>query len=153
MKFLKVGKGSTQYESKVWKVKEDIRKKEGILNQSRSYFGRTYRQQIVYLYLDNNDVLGFALVRSDGYISLLGVKRDKRKQGIGRKIINRINEYHERISCHTRTSNDDAVNFYQKLGFEIKRSINGYYKNGETAYFLVKGKNDIKTKIKDIFKI
>ncbi|MFW5902997.1 MAG: GNAT family N-acetyltransferase [archaeon] len=153
MKFKKIEKGHTKYEQEVWNLKERIRKEESILNQSRRYFARTYRQQDAYLYLNKQEVIGFGLVRSDGYISLLGVKKEKRDQGIGKKLINKIEDDHERISCHTRSSNKNAINFYQNLGFELKRTVDGYYKDGDTAYYLVKGKKDIKNKIKDIFRI
>ncbi|MHA1680933.1 MAG: GNAT family N-acetyltransferase [Promethearchaeota archaeon] len=41
-----------------------------------------------------------------------------------------------------RISNDVAIKLYKKLNFDIQKTIEGYYRDGENAYFMVlKAKN------------
>ncbi|MDH5437561.1 MAG: GNAT family N-acetyltransferase, partial [Candidatus Bathyarchaeota archaeon] len=37
-----------------------------------------------------------------------------------------------------RASNTPAVNLYKKMGFEITRTLRGYYSDGENAYMMVR---------------
>ena len=37
-----------------------------------------------------------------------------------------------------RVTNEPAIALYKKLGFEITRTINGYYSDGEDAYVMTK---------------
>jgi len=50
-----------------------------------------------------------------------------------------VAEEHSSLTCHARTTNRDALNFYQELGFEIKRRIDNYYEDGGDAYYLQLG--------------
>lgn len=70
---------------------------------------------------DNDDVVGVIEIRDNNHVSMLFVKTDKQKQGIGRQLlteaIKRIQENDksiEKISVH---SSPNAVEAYQKLGF------------------------------------
>jgi len=45
-----------------------------------------------------------------------------------------INKYGE-LSCHTRISNDSALEFHKSLEFEIEGTENSHYRDGETLYF------------------
>jgi ribosomal-protein-alanine N-acetyltransferase len=35
-------------------------------------------------------------------------------------------------------TNDPGVSLYKKLGFEVSRTLNGYYSDGEDAYVMSK---------------
>ena len=37
-----------------------------------------------------------------------------------------------------RVTNESGISLYKKLGFEITRTINGYYSDGEDAYVMTK---------------
>lgn len=37
----------------------------------------------------------------------------------------------EEVYLHVQTSNQEAIRFYQKFGFQIEREIKGYYKKIE----------------------
>ncbi|MDR0797125.1 MAG: ribosomal-protein-alanine acetyltransferase, partial [Nitrososphaerota archaeon] len=37
-----------------------------------------------------------------------------------------------------RVTNEPAISLYKKLDFEISRTINGYYSDGEDAYVMTK---------------
>jgi ribosomal-protein-alanine N-acetyltransferase len=37
-----------------------------------------------------------------------------------------------------RVTNDAATSLYKKLGFDVTRTINGYYSDGEDAYVMTK---------------
>ena len=37
-----------------------------------------------------------------------------------------------------RVTNEAGITLYKKLGFEITRTINGYYSDGEDAYVMTK---------------
>ncbi len=154
MRMVEVGPGSSRKESEVWNLKEKIRSSDNVLRQDRSYFSRTYRRQRAYIVIESNELIGFGIVRSDGYISLLGVKKSFRRKGVGKKIISNIYVDYDAISCHTRIENKSAIQFYEGLGFEIKAKVNRYYNDGGSAYYLVKNNNSdnsIFQKIKKIF--
>ncbi|MFW9850771.1 MAG: hypothetical protein ACFFF4_16715, partial [Candidatus Thorarchaeota archaeon] len=36
-----------------------------------------------------------------------------------------------------RKTNEEAISIYEKLNFEIKRVLKGYYRDGEDAYLMV----------------
>lgn len=151
----------------VWKVKERIKKEEGLLRQSRGFFSRSYKRNKGHLCIDIGEIIkdgdsenkvekkkgkvvGFETIRSDGYILFLGVSPDYRGLGIGKRLIKKAKQDHGSLSCHARKSNEKAIGFYKHLGFEIKKKIDSYYENGESAYYLVKGERDIKDKLKSL---
>jgi ribosomal-protein-alanine N-acetyltransferase len=37
-----------------------------------------------------------------------------------------------------RVTNDVGIALYKKLGFEVSKTINGYYSDGENAYVMTK---------------
>jgi len=37
-----------------------------------------------------------------------------------------------------RVTNDPAVSLYKKLGFEVTRTVNGYYADGENAHVMTR---------------
>jgi ribosomal protein S18 acetylase RimI-like enzyme len=59
-----------------------------------------------------------------GYITLIGVKKDYQGLGIGKRLLNAaietaINQGMNRIKLEVYRENRDAINFYQKNGFEF----------------------------------
>ena len=43
------------------------------------------------------------------------------------------------VTCHARASNENALRFYEHIGFEVRRRIDNYYEDGGDAYYLKLG--------------
>ncbi|XP_009767869.1 uncharacterized protein [Nicotiana sylvestris] len=68
------------------------------------------------------------------YIMTLGVLAPYRGLGIGTKLLNHVLDLCTKqnikdIYLHVQTSNEDAINFYKKFGFEVTDTIQNYYTN------------------------
>ncbi|KAF6167265.1 hypothetical protein GIB67_043126 [Kingdonia uniflora] len=68
------------------------------------------------------------------YIMTLGVLAPYRGLGIGTKLLKHVldqcsKQIISEIYLHVQTNNEDAVNFYQKFGFENTGIIENYYTN------------------------
>ncbi|GAB3027110.1 GNAT family N-acetyltransferase [Natronobiforma cellulositropha] len=135
-----VAPGSGEFVEEAWDLKERIHRSEGVLKQRRSFFTDAYRRSTVHCYLQNGtDLVGFAAVRRDGYILFLAVDPTCRGEGIGKRLVARVVEDHRSVTCHARTTNENALQFYENFGFEIKRRIDNYYEDGGDAYYLKLG--------------
>jgi ribosomal-protein-alanine N-acetyltransferase len=140
---LEVSPGSDEYVDEAWRLKERIRQNEGVLRQRKNFFTNAYTRSRVFLYRDEtrNRLIGFATVRRDGYLLFLAVDEAYRGQGFGKRLIARVAEEFGRVTCHARTTNRNALNFYRSLGFEIARRIENYYEDGGDAYYLQLGED------------
>ncbi len=140
-----VGPGRDKYVESAWALKEEIRREEGVLRQRRGFFESAFRRSTVYCYLDRSEadrLIGFAAVRRDGYILFLAVAPEYRGQGFGKRLVANVAEEYATVTCHARTTNQDALSFYKDLGFEVTRRIDGYYEDGGDAYYLRLGENE-----------
>lgn len=152
MRYKRKNSGDSSYIDEAWGLKEKIRREEGYLCQTWDFFSRAYTKNTGHLYLENG-INGFATVRSDGYILFLAVAPEHRGKGLGRSLIQHIQDSHDHIACHARESNQNAIDFYTHLGFDVDRYIESYYQNGDSAYYLKKdmGPQDtITSKISDV---
>jgi len=139
-----IGPGDNAFVEHAWKLKERIRINEGVLRQRKNFFTSAYNRSTVYLYVDRGEetLVGFSAVRRDGYILFLAVDPDYRGQGFGKQLIASVAEDYTTVTCHARTTNERALNFYDGLGFEIKRRIDNYYEDGGNAYYLQLGEQE-----------
>ena len=139
-----VDPGSDEYVRQAWDLKERIREEEGVLRQRRHFFKNAYKRSTVYSYVDecSDRLIGFAAVRRDGYILFLAIDRKYRDEGFGKRLVARVAEDYSSVTCHARTTNDEALSFYDHLGFQIKRRIDDYYEDGGDAYYLQLGEED-----------
>lgn len=144
MRYERVAAGEDDHLDAVWEIKEAIRREEGYLRQTWEFFSRSYTQNTSHLFLDDGTVAGFATVREDGYLLFLAIGAPFRGEGYGRRLVERIADEHETVTCHTRTNNEDALGFYEHVGFRSKSRIDDYYQDGDAAYYLVRG-NDTET--------
>jgi ribosomal protein S18 acetylase RimI-like enzyme len=144
-----VDRGNDDYVGAAWRLKESIRESEGVLRQRRGFFQNAYRRSRVYLYIDRSEdkLVGFASVRRDGYILFLAVDSDNRGHGFGKRLIARVAEDYGSVTCHARTTNREAIEFYTHIGFEIRRRIDDYYEDGGDAYYLKLGDDSITEKL------
>jgi ribosomal protein S18 acetylase RimI-like enzyme len=139
-----VGPGEDDHVGLAWQLKERIRREDGVLRQRRRFFENAYERSTVYLYVDRSTerLVGFAAVRRDGYILFLAVGDDYRGQGFGKRLVARVADDYGSVTCHARTTNQKALQFYKHLGFEVKRRIDSYYEDGGDAYYLKLGDNE-----------
>lgn len=146
--------GADQHLEAAWKLKERIRRADGVLAQRQGFFDTQYRRSWDYLVLapEPDRVAGFGVVRPDGYLSMLGVGPEYRRDGIGTRLVGRMAADHERITCHTRTSNDGAVGFYTDLGFTVDKRVENYYRDGDDAFLLAldEGSADLMDRLTDL---
>ncbi|GAB7020049.1 N-acetyltransferase [Halostagnicola sp. A-GB9-2] len=148
-----VTSGSDDYVDEAWQLKEEINDRVGVLKQRHSFFTDAYRRSTVHIYLQDEELIGFAAVRRDGYILFLAVSPDYQGEGIGKRLVARVAEEYDTITCHARTTNEDALRFYEHLGFEINRRIDNYYEDGGDAYYLKLGSSSgITDKISELMR-
>ena len=83
----------------------------------------------------------FASLRK-GHIISIAVLPEHRGKGLGRALIEKALETmaksYNAKSCYleVRVSNEPAIKLYKKVGFEVQRTIRGYYADGENAYIM-----------------
>ncbi len=144
-----VDRGDDTLLREAWDLKERIRESDGVLRQRRGFFRDAYRRSRVYLYRDRNHdrTVGFAAVRSDGYVLFLAVDERYRGHGFGKRLIARVAEDNGSVTCHARTTNESAVGFYESIGFRIQRRIENYYEDGGDAYYLKLGEESFREKL------
>ena len=86
---------------------------------------------------------GFGGLVRKGHIVSIAVLPQARRKGMAQAIINRAlqgMEYYKAKQgfLEVRVTNETAISLYKKLGFEVTRTINGYYSDGEDAYVMTK---------------
>lgn len=85
--------------------------------------------------------LGLGGLIRKGHVVSIAVMPQSRRKRVAQALINRALEgmhYYKAKQCflEVRVTNDVAVSLYKKLGFEITRTLNGYYSDGEDAYVM-----------------
>jgi len=79
-----------------------------------------------------------------GHIISIAVLPEHRRKGLGHALIEKALETMAKLynakSCYleVRVSNEPAISLYKKAGFEVQRTIRGYYADGENAYIMSK---------------
>lgn len=96
------------------------------------------------VYEKDGRVLGFIdYIRLYEVVEILYivVEKDYRRQGIGRELISHIldGDCNQSI-LEVRVSNEEAIRFYQSLGYRPIRTIKNYCSNGEDAIAMEKVK-------------
>jgi len=86
---------------------------------------------------------GFGGLIRKGHVVSIAVMPEQRRKGVARALITKAlegMEYYKAKQCflEVRVTNDTAISLYKKLGFEITRTISGYYSDGEDAYVMTK---------------
>lgn len=76
-----------------------------------------------------------------GHIVSVAVLPQYRRKGIGQALVAMAMEkmtLYKAKQCflEVRKSNTPAVNLYKKLGFQVSRTVRGYYMDGEDAYVM-----------------
>jgi len=86
---------------------------------------------------------GFSGLVRKGHVVSIAVLPQFRHRGVAQALIKKALEgmdYYKAKQCflEVRVTNDIAISLYKKLGFEVTRTINGYYSDGEDAYVMTK---------------
>lgn len=137
-----VGPGDDAHVETAWRLKEDIRVREDVLKQRRGFFTDAYRRSTVHLLFIDDHLVGFAATRRDGYLLFLAVDPDYRGQGFGARLVDLVADEHRTVTCHARTTNEEALAFYDHLGFEIVRRSGDYYEDSGDSFYLKRGDTD-----------
>jgi ribosomal-protein-alanine N-acetyltransferase len=93
----------------------------------------------------NGIVVGYlvgTLFMDEARILLLAVREDYRHRKIGTTLINTfvdsVRSRANMVRLEVRNNNLGAQTFYFKLGFRFIGIVSNYYKNGDSAYIMVK---------------
>ncbi|MEM3700835.1 MAG: ribosomal protein S18-alanine N-acetyltransferase [Candidatus Bathyarchaeia archaeon] len=86
---------------------------------------------------------GFSGLLRKGHIVSVAVLQQYRRKGIGKALVAQALEnmrIYNAKQCflEVRVTNTPAIELYKKLGFEITRTIHGYYSDGEDAYVMTR---------------
>lgn len=130
--------GDDAYVEEAWAIKEQIRKRDGVLKQRRGFFVTAYRQATTHAIrtADRERMIGFASTRDGGYLLFLAVDPVHQGEGFGRELIASVAAEHDVVTCHARVTNERALDFYDAMDFEIVRRVSGYYEDNGDAYLL-----------------
>jgi ribosomal-protein-alanine N-acetyltransferase len=86
---------------------------------------------------------GFGGLVRKGHVVSIAVMPQYRRKGVATAVINKALEgmqYYKTKQCflEVRVTNDAGISLYKKLGYDVTRTINGYYSDGEDAYVMTK---------------
>lgn len=86
---------------------------------------------------------GLLGITKRGHVISIAVLPENQRQGIGEALMQEAMSgmrRHRARECYleVRISNEAAVGLYRKLGFEVSRTVHGYYADGEDAYVMTR---------------
>ena len=126
-------------------------------NYSGSFFLDLYERfpETFVVAEENGEVVGYAMCRIErsipgfrfmgfakkGHLISIAVLPKYQRQGVGQTLMQEIMKamvgYEAKeIYLEVRVTNTFAINLYKKLGFQVARSLHGYYSDGEDAYLM-----------------
>jgi ribosomal-protein-alanine N-acetyltransferase len=78
-----------------------------------------------------------------GHIISLAVIPEHKRSGVGTRLIEAsvkaMKSYGvDEVNLEMRTTSEEALLFYKKHGFKIKKTMKKYYKDGTDAYYMIK---------------
>jgi ribosomal-protein-alanine N-acetyltransferase len=78
-----------------------------------------------------------------GHVVSIAVLPQARRKGVAQALINTALDgmrFYKAKQCYleVRVTNDAGVALYKKLGFDVGRTVHGYYSDGEDAYVMSK---------------
>jgi len=87
--------------------------------------------------------LGLGGLIRKGHVVSIAVIPQSRRKGVAQALISAAMDgmqFYKAKQCYleVRVTNEAGIKLYKKLGFEISRTCNGYYSDGEDAYVMAK---------------
>ena len=87
--------------------------------------------------------LGLGGLIRKGHVVSIAVLPSARRKGVAQALINTAltgMSFYKAKQCYleVRVTNDAGVALYKKLGFDVSRTVHGYYSDGEDAYVMSK---------------
>lgn len=83
----------------------------------------TLKESEVYIYRQEDEVLGFVGVQED-YLAGIFVDKEHRSEGIGQQLLNEMKQKHSQLSLNVYQKNQRAIDFYLREGFQkIEKQI------------------------------
>ena len=96
------------------------------------------------VYVEDNAIIGFidySIIYDRVEINYIYVLDAYQRNGIATKLLNNIENSLKdviNITLEVNETNEKAINFYKKNGFEIVSKREKYYKDGHDAYLMMK---------------
>ena len=104
-----------------------------------------------FLVADDGAIAGYVVAdtvtghggRRVGHIKDLAVRRDRRREGLGSRLLERAvgvlaSTPADAVKLEVRESNGPAIDLYRRHGFVYRRTLPAYYADGEDALVLVR---------------
>jgi [ribosomal protein S18]-alanine N-acetyltransferase len=84
----------------------------------------------------------FALPADQAHIQTVAVRPDHRRQGVAAHLIRQVigfamRQEAESLILEVRKGNEAGVHLYQTVGFDVIRTVDKFYPDGEAAYVMV----------------
>jgi ribosomal-protein-alanine N-acetyltransferase len=85
--------------------------------------------------------IGLSGLVKKGHVVSVAVLPEHRRKGIGEALVTQAMEGMRKYNAkqcflEVRVTNQEAIALYKKLGFEVTRTIHGYYADGEDAFVM-----------------
>jgi ribosomal-protein-alanine N-acetyltransferase len=85
--------------------------------------------------------IGLSGLVKKGHVVSVAVLPEHRRKGIGEALVTQAMEGMRKYNAkqcflEVRVTNQEAISLYKKLGFEVTRTIHGYYADGEDAFVM-----------------
>ena len=74
-----------------------------------------------YVYVEDDIIKGFISLLNNNFIGALFIRKEYRRQGIGRKLINFVKDKYDKLELQVYERNVNAMLFYASLGFVNKK--------------------------------
>lgn len=127
------------YANKLYQIEKKIFKNEAYsLKQIEEII--LIKNYTSYFIKEKDIISGYIIVfdNSEAFeIMKIGVLEEKRKIGIGEKLINKIKEKEKNIFLEVREKNISAVSFYEANDFKKVGIRKNYYNNKENAILML----------------
>jgi ribosomal-protein-alanine N-acetyltransferase len=86
---------------------------------------------------------GLGGLNRKGHVVSVAVLPQSRRKGVAQALINAAMDgmrYYKAKQCYleVRVTNTVGIALYKKLGFDVSRTVHGYYSDGEDAYVMSK---------------
>lgn len=99
----------------------------------------------------SDQIDGYIVFRPNGHVVSMAVRPERRRRGIGTQLINEAIAHcpGKSLRLEVRMNNLGAQEFYLKLGFEKRETVERYYHDGEDALIMERPVGDSRGSLTD----